>query len=140
MQEAQNTKLVQDAYASFLRGDTAGVLALLDDQVDWRPVIGAGRHVPTSGARRGTAQVAEFFKQVAASTTFSRFEPREYVAQGDKVVALGHYTATTSGGGAFDSDFVMIFTVRGGKIVAFQELLDSAALNAAFPATMQAGA
>jgi ketosteroid isomerase-like protein len=140
MQEAQNTKLVQEAYASFLKGDVAGVLARLDEQVDWQPVIGAGKHVPTSGARRGVAQVGEFFKQVAASMTFSTFNPQQYVAQGDKVVALGHYTATTSGGGSFDSDFVMIFTVRNGKITAFQEFLDSAALNAAFPVTMKAGA
>jgi ketosteroid isomerase-like protein len=140
MQEAQNTRLVQDAYASFLRGDIAAVLAMLDDQVDWKPVTGAGAHVPLSGARRGRAEVEEFFKQVAANVSFSRFEPQHYVAQGDTVVALGHYTGTTPGGGKFDSDFAMVFTVRNGKVTGFQEFLDSAALNAAFPATMRAGA
>ena len=64
MQEAQNTKLVQEAYASFLKGDVAGVLARLDEQVDWQPVIGAGKHVPKSGARRGVAQVGEFFMKM----------------------------------------------------------------------------
>jgi ketosteroid isomerase-like protein len=140
MQEAQNTKLVQEAYAAFLEGDVAAVLARLDEQVDWKPVIGAGKHVPMSGARRGIARVGEFFEQVAANVTFTTFDPQHYVAQGDKVVALGHYTATMSGGGSFDSDFAMIFTVRNGKITAFQEFLDSAALNASFPATMKVGA
>ena len=33
---------------------------------------------------------------------------------------------------AFDADFVMVFTLRDGKIVAFREFTDSAAVNAAF--------
>src|SRR3979490_3372979 len=102
-----------------------GVRATLDDQVVWKPVTGAGRHVPTAGERRGTAAVAEFFKIVADTTHFSRFEPQQFIAQGDKVVALGHYTAKTSTGGSVDSDFVMVFTVRGGKVTEFQEFLDS---------------
>ena len=134
MQEAQNTKLVQDAYAAFLRRDVQGVLATLDERIVWKPVTGAGRHVPTAGERHDKAGVAEFFKIVAETTNFSRFEPQQFVAQGDKVVALGHYTATTSTGGSFDSDFVMVFTVQGGKVTEFQEFLDSAALNAAFAA------
>jgi ketosteroid isomerase-like protein len=132
MQESQNTKLVQDAYAAFLRGDVQGVLGTLDDNIVWKAVTGAGPDVPMAGERRGKAQVGEFFKQVGESLTFTTFEPREYVAQGDKVVALGHYKATTARGGRFDSDFVMVFTVRNGKITLFQEFLDSAALNAAF--------
>src|SRR3954468_23167903 len=133
MQEQQNTELVKRAYAAFVRGDVQTILDSLDDQIVWQPVYGAAPHVPTGGERRGKAGVAEFFRLVAAHVNFSAFEPREYVAQGDKVVALGHYTATTPGGGAFDSDFVMTFTIRNGKVVHFQEYLDSAALNAAYP-------
>jgi ketosteroid isomerase-like protein len=132
MQEAQNTRTVQDAYAAFLKGDLNGVLATLDDQVVWKPVTGASPDVPMSGTRRGKTQVAEFFGHVARDLTFSRFEPQQFVAQGEKVVALGHYSATTIAGGSFDSDFVMVFTVRHGKVVEFQEFLDVAQLNAAF--------
>jgi uncharacterized protein len=135
MHEAQNTKVIQGAYAAFLRQDIPGVLASVDDDVVWKPVTGAGRHVPTAGERRGKASIAEFFKVVGETTHFSRFEPKQFVAQGDKVVALGHYAATTPAGGAFDSDFVMVFTLRDGKIIEFQEFLDSAAINAAFQAT-----
>ena len=65
MQDEQNTKVVQDAYAAFGRGDVQGILDKLDDRIVWRGVYGAGPHVPTAGERRG------------------------------KVVALGHYRATT---------------------------------------------
>ena len=132
MQEAQNTKVVQDAFAAFGRGDVQGILDRVDDGVVWKGVYGAGSHVPTAGERRGKAQVGEFFKQVAENVNFSRFEPREFVASGDKVVALGHYTATTPIGKTFDSDFAMVFTLRNGKVTDFQEFADSSAINAAY--------
>jgi ketosteroid isomerase-like protein len=130
--ESQNTKVVQDAFAAFSRGDVPGILATLTDDVAWIPVYGAGPDVPTAGERLGKASVGEFFARVATHLHFSTFEPREFIASGDKVVALGHYTATTPLGGTVDSDFAMVFTLRNGQVAAFQEFCDSAALNAAF--------
>lgn len=132
MQEAQNTKVVQEAYAAFGRGDVQGILDRLDDGIVWKGVYGAGPHVPTSGERRGKAQVGEFFKQVGQSVNFSRFEPKEFIATGDTVVALGHYTATTPVGKSFDSDFAMMFRLRNGKVIEFQEFTNSAAIDAAY--------
>jgi ketosteroid isomerase-like protein len=133
MSEAQNTKVVQDAYAAFGRGDIPTLLGYMTDDILWQPVIGAGRHVPFSGERKGKAAVGEFFKQVAESEDFQLFEPREFVAQGDKVVAIGHYRAQAKATGkTFDSPFVMVFTLQGGKVTAFREFTDSAAINTAF--------
>ena len=132
MQEAQNTRVVQDAYAAFGRSDIQALLADLADGIVWHGVYGAGSHVPTAGERRGKAAVAEFFKQVADNVHFSRFEPKEFIATGDKVVALGHYTATTPKGKGFDSEFAMVFTLRNGKITHFREFCDSTAINAAY--------
>lgn len=134
MQEAENTKVVQEAYAAFGRGDVQGILNQLDEAIVWKGVYGAGPHVPTSGERRGKAQVNEFFKQVSQNVNFSRFEPKEFIATGNKVVALGHYTATTPIGKKFDADFAMVFTLRNGKVTEFQEFTDSAAVNAAYSA------
>ena len=132
MQEAQNTRIVQDAYAAFGRGDVAAILATLDDNVIWKAVYGAGPQVPTSGERRGKAAVGDFFKLLGESLQFERFEPRKFVAQGDTVAVLGSYAARASTGRRIESDWVMIFEVRDGKIRSFQEFTDSAALNAAF--------
>ena len=133
MSEAQNTKVVQDAYAAFGRGDIPTLLGYLTDDIHWQPVIGTAKHVPFSGERKGKAAVAEFFKQVSENEEFQLFEPREFVAQGDRVVAIGHYRAVTkSTGRTFDSPFVMVFTLRDGKVATFREFTDSAAINAAF--------
>jgi ketosteroid isomerase-like protein len=134
MQEAQNTKVVQEAYAAFGRGDVQALLGYLDENILWKPVHGAARHVPTAGERRGKASVGEFFKIVSEQVNFLRFEPREFVAQGDKVVAIGSYEAKAPTGRGFESDFVMVFTLRNGKVVQFQEFSDSAAINAAYDA------
>ncbi len=132
MQEAQNTKVVQEAYAAFGRGDVQGILDRLTDDVIWKGVYGAAAHVPTSGERRGKSAVATFFKQVAETVKFSRFEPKEFIATGDRVVALGSYNGTTSIGRSFESDFAMVFTLKNGKVSHFQEFCDSAAINAAY--------
>jgi uncharacterized protein len=132
MQEASNTKVVQEIYAAFGRGDVPMLLSFLADDIVWHGVYGTGAHVPTSGERRGKAAVAQFFDQVAKHVSFTRFEPKEFVATGDKVVTLGRYAATTSAKKHFESDFAMVFTVHNGKVTRFQEFCDSAAINAAF--------
>src|SRR3979409_1691652 len=93
MQEAQNTKVVQDAYAAFGRGDVQTLLGYVDENILWKPVHGTARHVPTAGERRGKGAVGEFFRIVSEQVNFLRFEPREFVAQGDKDVAIGRYEA-----------------------------------------------
>jgi len=108
MSEAENTRVVQDAYAAFGRGDIPALLGYFTDDIQWQPVIGTARHVPFSGVRTGKTAVAEFF-------------------------AIGHYRARTRATGrTFDSPFAMVFTFRNGKVAAFREFTDSAAINAAF--------
>ena len=133
MSEAGNTQVVKDAYAAFQRGDINAILAAVDNDVEWEGVKGAEGVAPHAGVRRGRAAVEEFFSIVGSSMEFHAFEPREFVAQGDMVVAIGSYKATvkatrrTTG-----SDWAMAFTIRNGKIVRFREFTDSAAVVRAF--------
>jgi ketosteroid isomerase-like protein len=133
MSESGNVQVVKDAYAAFMRGDVAGVLALVTDDVDWHGVKGAEGAAPHGGARKGRAAVADFFAKLGASTEFSRFEPREYIAQGDQVVVIGDYSATVKDTGrSITSDWAMVFTVRDGRIARFREWTDSAQLVRAY--------
>ena len=48
------------------------------------------------------------------------FEPREFIAHGDKVVALGHYAwRVKSTGREFGGDFAHVFTMSNGKVIRF---------------------
>jgi hypothetical protein len=133
MSTEQNKKIVQDAYAAFARQDIPALLNTLSNDVDWEAVTGSSPAVPTSGRRVGRDAVEKFFKDLAGGIDFKKFEPREFIAEGDRVVALGFYEGTSKKTGrAWTSDWVMIFTVRNGKIVHFREFADVAAINAAF--------
>jgi ketosteroid isomerase-like protein len=134
MTAAENTAIVQGMYDAFSRSDITRLLGACADDIVWNAVYGTGPHVPMSGERRGKAAVTEFFRQVAENITFSRFEPQDFIATGSTVVTLGHYTATTPIGKQFDSDWAMVFHLRDGKVVRFQEFTNSAALNEAYRA------
>jgi hypothetical protein len=131
MDEARNTQVVKDAYAAFGRGDIPALLALVDSGIEWTAVVGS--RTPTSGTRRTRDGVAKFFQDLAASLEFQSFEPREFIAQGDKVVALGHSVGKwKTNGRSFETDWAMIFTVRDGLVTRFLEFADSAGINEAF--------
>ena len=133
MAEKDNIAVVQQAYAAFGRGDIAGVLALVAEDVEWEGVKGVPSSVPFAGLKRGKAAVAEFFASVGREEEFSRFEPREFFAGGDRVVALGYYEARVRRTGkSFAGEWAMAFTVREGRIVRFTEYADSYGIAAAF--------
>ena len=93
MNQPAPTAVVQQAYAAFGRGDLPALLTLMDEQVAWHPIVGAGPEVPTAGLRHGRAAVEQFFITLGQHLNFTVFQSKEFVAQGDKVVALGHYAA-----------------------------------------------
>jgi uncharacterized protein len=133
----QNKAIVQQAYSNFKTGNIEGLLNLLTDNVTWElPEI---ENVPFAGKRSGRAAVGEFFKIVAASQESLSFEPRELIAEGDKVVSLGRYEwRVKANGRKFASDFAHVFTIRNGKVVAFNEYTDTAAASLAYRKAMTA--
>jgi len=131
MSEQDNVAVVRRAYENFKGGDIKGLLDSLTEEVDWRlPEI---EGVGFSGGRRGRESVGGFFNELAESQETVSFEPREFVAQGDKVVALGTYRwRVKKTGREYGGDWAHVFTVRGGKIEGFHEYMDSAAARAAY--------
>jgi len=129
MSEQQNLDIVRQGYAAFGRGDIQGLLNLLDPQVTWTTPGGAD--VPFSGTRRGHAAVGEFFATLANTLDITRFEPKDFLAQGDKVVVLGDDTSIVKATGkSVDHRWVHVHTVRDGKIVSFEEIGDMSAVAA----------
>jgi ketosteroid isomerase-like protein len=131
MSEQENTTLVQQAYGHFQSGDIPAVLDLLSEDIQWMtaPVQG----VPVSGTWRGREQVGQFFETLSDIQEGRRFEPREFIAQDDRVVALGNYAWNVKATGkGWESDFAHVFRVRDGKLMRFQEYADTAAIAEAF--------
>jgi ketosteroid isomerase-like protein len=127
-----NVALVQQGFADFGAGNLDALLERFEDNIVWETPF-PPEIVPYSGRLEGKANVREFFEDLARTTEFAYFRPEEYVASGDKVVALGSYQATVrETGKSATSDFAMVFTIRDGKIAAFKEYADTQALIAAW--------
>ena len=137
MSEQESTAIAQQAYDNFKTGNIEALLDQLSDDITWQLPEMDG--VPLGGIRTGREGVADFFVTLARDQDVIEFEPREFVAQGDKVVSLGHYKwRVKETGREFESDFVHVFTIRDGKIVGFREHFDSAVVAAAYQKAMNA--
>jgi ketosteroid isomerase-like protein len=76
--------------------------------------------------------VAAFFSTMSSAQEPVQFEPQEYIAQGDRVVALGHYRwHAKATGREWESDWAHVYTIRDGQVVRFQEYTDTAMAIAA---------
>jgi uncharacterized protein len=134
MSERENTETVRRLFAAFGSGDIATMMSLLSEDVIWS-MPGSPQVVPYAGERRGHAGASDFFQRLGAAVEFERFEPREYVAQNDKVIALGTERGRVRATGkAFDNPWALVFTVRGGLITEFRAYEDTAAVASAFRA------
>src|SRR5215216_6401914 len=118
MMSDQNVNLVQKAYANFRAGNIEAILQLVADNVQWElPQI---KGVPFSGKRTGRDQVGIFFATVGENQEPLLFDPREFVANDEKVVATGFYRwRVKTTGRQFEAEFAHVFTIRDGKVIKF---------------------
>lgn len=120
---------VQALYERFGRGDLPGLLAMLDDDVDWHFV--ADRGAPYRPCR-GREAVGRWFGTVLEADDIRRFEPREFLAGGDSVTVLGwEQTVARPAGKAFECEWVHVWRLKDGRVTRFWGMLDTEAAAAA---------
>src|SRR5580658_6937391 len=123
-----NVETTKRAYELFQRGDVPVLIRdLIDDNCTWISP-GPSDKLPWAGTFKGKQEVAKFFARVGENLEFSEFSPREMIAQGDTVVVLGTSSgrATTTGKPVTD-DWAHVLKYSQGKVVLFQEYVDTAA-------------
>ena len=109
----QQIDVVRSLYAAFGRGDLEGILAPLDPQVSWRTP--GAPDLPTAGLRQGIPAVREFFGLLLSTFDIADFQPRDFLAAGDKVVVLGTSREGPKGSGRLvDFRWVHVFTFKNG--------------------------
>jgi hypothetical protein len=129
-----NVEVVQETYEAVGRDDISALLDLLTDDVEW--TFQGPSVIPFAGTRRGREGVAEFFSLVGGNLEFERFEPREFVAQGDTVVVLGFERSLVKPTGrTFEQEWAHVYKLRDGKVAKFLALEDTEAHAVAFDAT-----
>jgi hypothetical protein len=127
----ENTRLVQSAYEAFGRGDIAALAEVMADDIEWVDP-GDPDDDPNAGTFKGKEAVLGWFGGVASTLDYTMFEPREFIAQNDKVVSLVYSEATVRDTGrAFVNPEAHVWTFRDGKVARFQSYHDTAAAAAA---------
>lgn len=121
----KKTQTVKDFFAAIGRGDRKALLELVTEDIEW---IIPGEDWPLAGTRHGHAGLADLLETASKSMETST-EPREFVAQGERVlvvgVATGKIKATNR---TFKDDWVFAITVRNGKVTKIREYIDTQAL------------
>ena len=131
-QRNPNIELAQALYAAFGRGDIASIVAATTPDVTWG-LDGRPTDIPMLGHHKGHAGVQAFFKVLAESHDITSFTPEEFYADGDKVFVLGRYSwIMKPSGRAGASEWLHVWTIRGGKVAALRSLNDTALLAEAW--------
>ncbi|MGD0472320.1 MAG: nuclear transport factor 2 family protein [Candidatus Velthaea sp.] len=122
----ENVRIVKDAFAAIGRGDMRDLQALSAEDIEW---IVPGENRPLAGTRRGHAGLADLLETDSETVESSFFEAREFVAQGDRVLVVGHtrgkILATNK---TFEDNWIFAITVRNGKLTNVREFIDTQAL------------
>lgn len=120
-----NTAIIQRVYDGFTNGDMAAVVADFSDNIVWNEA----ENSPYSDRNpyQGTDEIVSgLFARLGGEWAYFNATPSNYVAEDDKVVAIGRYTAEHGETGkSMDIPFVHVWTVKNGRITAFQQYTDT---------------
>ena len=118
--------VVHEVYAAFGRGDIAGLLEMLTEDVVW-VVEGRASDYPTFGTRHGRDGALGFFRALGECEDITTFEPQSFHPSGDTVWVQGRIgLKLKTNGKALDYAWAHVFTIRGGKVAAFKDFYDTA--------------
>ena len=121
-----NAHLIRSLYDSFARGDAGAVLGMFDAGIVWNEAD----NVPYADGNPylGPQRVAEgVFGRLMTEWDGFAIHLETVVAEGETVVALGRYRGVYRASGLpLDAQFCHAWTVRDGRVTAFQQYTDTA--------------
>jgi ketosteroid isomerase-like protein len=127
----ENTLLAQSGYEAFGRGDMAAIAELMADDIEW-VTPGDPADIPHTGTFKGKEAVLGRFGDLGSALDYTTFEPREFIAQNDKVVSLVYAEATVrETGRVVINHEAHVWTFRDGKVARIRIYFDTAAAAAA---------
>jgi ketosteroid isomerase-like protein len=130
MNEQANMQLVEQAYQHVGAGKVESLLNILATDVQWE--LPEMPNVPFAGSWKGREQVRQFFNRMADVQDIVEFQPREFIAQGDKVVVFGRFTMHVKATGrASRSEWAHVWTFKDGSVTHMREYVDTLAVSQA---------
>ncbi|MFZ0546504.1 MAG: nuclear transport factor 2 family protein [Candidatus Promineifilaceae bacterium] len=128
MEQDDNVQVVQDLYAAFGRGDLPGLLALLDENVDWH-FNGRPQDIPFAGRWQGHIRIVDLFRTIDLNCDVLEFGPDEVLIFDNHVLSLGYERVRVKATGReFETNWAHLFTLKDGRVVRLREFYDTAAM------------
>jgi ketosteroid isomerase-like protein len=125
MTEPSIRPIVEAFYKASAERDVEGVIAMLDDDIDWL-VQGPIDVFPFLGQRRGKAGVIEGYRAIAQALQVTGYQVETLVVEGDRAAALIRITSVVRATGKVMSVRTSQFSrFRDGKMVEMRGVLDS---------------
>ena len=126
-----NVQFAKEMYAAFGRGDIPAVLGAFDPGVEWREAEG-NPYKPDGAAWVGPQAILEsLFMRLGSEWEGFTVSVRTLHDAGDYVVMEGRYTGLYKASGKrFDAQACHVLRFRGGKLVSFQQYVDTAQMQA----------
>lgn len=126
----KGSELVAGVYEAFGRGDVPAVLEAMDPQIEWREAEG-NPYMPSGEPWIGPDAVVEnLFAKLGEDWDGFTVHPKSFHDAGDVVTVEGRYAGTHNDTGMeLDCQFCHIWTLKDGKLVGFQQYVDTARLQ-----------
>ena len=124
-QEERNLSALRHLYAEYQKGLLAPLFEMLADDAVW--FSEGPSDLPWSGKFEGPDGVRRYFEILAKEVEIQRYETREFIAQGDRVVVLAGIQIVHKRVNRSESyDKIDVFKMRDGRLVEFHEYYDTA--------------
>lgn len=113
----ENVEVVKGLYRAFNRRDMAGLLALLDPDVEWVPVLA----VLEGRVYRGHDDVRRWVADLDSDWEFFEVSYEEMRDLDDRVLVFGHWRARgRTSGGESEQPGTWLYELKDGKVVRLQ--------------------
>lgn len=127
-----NIDLAKRLYALFGQGDIPGVLGLFDARIEWREAEGNPYQPDGTPWIGPDAVLNKLFIRIGAEWDGFTVIPLSFTATATGVLVEGRYTGTFKATGrTIDTQVAHVLSMKDGTITAFQQYVDTAALQAA---------
>lgn len=126
----QDLETIRGAYQAFNSGNPDGVIAILDEQIEWTEPGGGNAPdgtftSPQSVGEDVLAAVPRSFDEFAA-------EAMELTDEGDRVIVTGRFKGKAKSGAELDTTFEHVYDMKDGKVARFENKVDHDAWAAAW--------
>lgn len=133
--EERNVALLRPLYEAWnaTKGASFGsFLEILADDVDWRSLADGGVGMEFTRSCTTKEDVRRYFEGMGRDWEMLHYTVDDYVAQGDRVVALGRCGFRHRRTGRIvETEKADVVRIRDGRVISFFEFYDTAGVDAA---------